>query len=78
MHQHLGTFFIILIMTLTRTIRLVTNGRIFGKLVASFAIIMTLMAMLSNGTHEYNQETQNVIMLILGGAVALLFSRNET
>ena len=76
MHQHLGPFFIILIMTLTRTIRLVTNGRIFGKLVASFAIIMTLMAMLSNGTHEYNQETQNVIMLILGGAVALLFSRN--
>lgn len=78
MHQHLGSFFIILIMTLTRTIRLVTNGRIFGKLVASFAIIMTLMAMLSNGQHDYNQETQNVIMLILGGAVALLFSRHES
>lgn len=62
----------------TRTLRMVTNGRIFGKLVASFAIIMTLMAMLSNGEHNYNQETQNVIMLILGGAVALLFSRNET
>ena len=54
------------------------NSRIFGKLVASFAIIMTLMAMLSNGEHNYNQETQNVIMLILGGAVALLFSRTET
>ena len=53
------------------------NSRIFGKLVASFAIIMTLMAMLSNGQHSYNQETQNVIMLILGGAVALLFSRQD-
>lgn len=62
----------------TSYIRLVTDTRIFGKLVASLAIIMTLMAMLSNGSHDYNQETQNVIMLILGGAVALLFSRNET
>ena len=65
-------------MTFTSFIRILTNGRIFGKLVASFAIIMTLMAMLSNGSHDYNQETQNVIMLILGGAVALLFSRHES
>ena len=65
-------------MTISSIIRLVTAQRIFGKLVASFAIIITLMAMLSNGTHNYNQETQNVIMLILGGAVALLFSRNES
>ncbi len=65
-------------MTFTSIIRILTNGRIFGKLVASFAIIITLMSMLSNGDHNYNQETQNVIMLILGGAVALLFSRNTT
>jgi len=65
-------------MTFTSIIRILTNGRIFGKLVASFAIIITLMAMLYNGEHDYNQETQNVIMLILGGAVALLFSRHES
>ena len=64
-------------MSITSIIRLSMNSRIFGKLVASFAIIMTLMAMLSNGDHNYNQETQNVIMLILGGAVALLFSRQD-
>ena len=65
-------------MSFTSLIRILTNGRIFGKLVASFAIIITLMAMLYNGEHDYNQETQNVIMLILGGAVALLFSRHES
>ena len=65
-------------MSFTSLIRILTNGRIFGKLVASFAIIITLMAMLYYGEHDYNQETQNVIMLILGGAVALLFSRHES
>ena len=65
-------------MSLTSIIRLGTSSRLLGKLVASTAILMTLMAMLSNGTHSYNQETQNVIMLILGGAVALLFSRNAS
>jgi len=59
-------------------IRLAMRSRILGKLVASFVIIMTVMSLLANGNHSYNPETINILMLILGSAVTLLFSRNET
>ncbi len=56
---------------------LALKSRILGKLVASFVIIMTIMSLLANGNHSYNPETINILMLILGSAVTLLFSRQD-
>ena len=57
--------------------RLALRSRILGKLVAAFVIIMTIMSLLANGDHNYNPETINILMLILGSAVTLLFSRQD-
>lgn len=65
-------------MSLSSLIRILINGRILGKLVASFVVITTIMALLYNGNHDYNQDTINILMLILGGAVTLLFARHES
>lgn len=60
-----------------KILNLALKSRILGKLVASFVIIMTIMSLLANGNHEYNPETINILMLILGSAVTLLFSRQD-
>ena len=60
-----------------KILNLALKSRILGKLVASFVIIMTIMSLLANGNHSYNPETINILMLILGSAVTLLFSRQD-
>ncbi len=50
------------------------NAQILGKLVASIVIISTVTTLLSNGIHEYPQDTINILMLILGSATTLLFT----
>ena len=55
----------------------IIKHRLIAKLIAGIVIISTMFSLLSNGDHSYDSNVYAILMMIIGGATALLFTKES-